>query len=89
MDAISRFALGAIPHMSVTRGDILVIPGTKISELRSLVVCLGDAVAATIDVESALGTCGRSSWMLRLGAAALNMVSCCSSGRAMRRRQQC
>ncbi|MEX3937618.1 HpcH/HpaI aldolase/citrate lyase family protein [Paraburkholderia phymatum] len=46
--------MGATLYMPATRGDILdVVFGTKISELRSLVVCLEDAVAA-IDVESAL-----------------------------------
>ncbi|WP_312883738.1 HpcH/HpaI aldolase/citrate lyase family protein [Paraburkholderia youngii] len=51
---MSAFALGATLYMPATRGDMLdVVFGTKISELRSLVVCLEDAVAA-IDVESAL-----------------------------------
>jgi len=54
MKAISPFALGATLYMPATRDDILdVVLGTKISDLRSLVVCLEDAVAAT-DVESAL-----------------------------------
>lgn len=51
---ISPFALGATLYMPATRGDILdVVSGARIPELRSLVVCLEDAVAA-IDVESAL-----------------------------------
>lgn len=54
MKAISPFALGATLYMPATRSDILeVVFGTKLSELRSLVVCLEDAVAE-IDVESAL-----------------------------------
>ncbi|HIH2746876.1 HpcH/HpaI aldolase/citrate lyase family protein [Burkholderia aenigmatica] len=54
MKAISPFALGATLYMPATRSDILdVVFGTRIPELRSLVVCLEDAVAA-IDVESAL-----------------------------------
>ncbi|MBN1004591.1 HpcH/HpaI aldolase/citrate lyase family protein, partial [Pseudomonas aeruginosa] len=54
MKAISPFALGATLYMPATRDDILdVVFGMKIPELRSLVVCLEDAVAA-IDVESAL-----------------------------------
>ncbi|MEZ7186179.1 HpcH/HpaI aldolase/citrate lyase family protein, partial [Pseudomonas aeruginosa] len=53
MKAISPFALGATLYMPATRDDILdVVFGMKIPELRSLVVCLEDAVAA-IDVESA------------------------------------
>ena len=52
MKAISPFALGATLYMPATRDDILdVVFGMKIPELRSLVVCLEDAVAA-IDVES-------------------------------------
>ncbi|WP_260449892.1 HpcH/HpaI aldolase/citrate lyase family protein [Burkholderia contaminans] len=51
---ISPFALGATLYMPATRSDILdVVSGTRLPELRSLVVCLEDAVAA-IDVESAL-----------------------------------
>ncbi|CAB3968335.1 MULTISPECIES: HpcH/HpaI aldolase/citrate lyase family protein [Burkholderia] len=54
MKAISPFALGATLYMPATRSDILdVVFGIRIPELRSLVVCLEDAVAA-IDVESAL-----------------------------------
>ncbi|AOJ64800.1 citrate lyase [Burkholderia ubonensis] len=55
MKAISPFALGATLYMPATRGDILeVVFGSKLPELRSLVVCLEDAVAE-IDVERALG----------------------------------
>ncbi|VWD02259.1 MULTISPECIES: HpcH/HpaI aldolase/citrate lyase family protein [Burkholderia] len=51
---ISPFALGATLYMPATRSDILdVVSGTRLPELRSLVVCLEDAVAA-IDVDSAL-----------------------------------
>ncbi|CAB3968817.1 citrate lyase [Burkholderia cenocepacia] len=51
---ISPFALGATLYMPATRSDILdVVSGTRFPELRSLVVCLEDAVAA-IDVDSAL-----------------------------------
>ncbi|RQT00690.1 citrate lyase [Burkholderia contaminans] len=54
MKTISPFALGATLYMPATRSDILdVVSGTRLPELRSLVVCLEDAVAA-IDVESAL-----------------------------------
>ncbi|MCA8066241.1 HpcH/HpaI aldolase/citrate lyase family protein [Burkholderia sp. AU38729] len=51
---LSPFALGATLYMPATRSDILdVVSGTRFPELRSLVVCLEDAVAA-IDVDSAL-----------------------------------
>ncbi|WP_256990389.1 HpcH/HpaI aldolase/citrate lyase family protein [Burkholderia sp. HI2714] len=51
---ISPFALGATLYMPATRSDILdVVSGTRLPELRSLVVCLEDAVAA-IDVDGAL-----------------------------------
>ncbi|OXJ12101.1 citrate lyase [Burkholderia sp. AU6039] len=54
MKTISPFALGATLYMPATRSDILdVVSGTRFPELRSLVVCLEDAVAA-IDVDSAL-----------------------------------
>ncbi|NIE56713.1 HpcH/HpaI aldolase/citrate lyase family protein [Burkholderia sp. Ax-1735] len=54
MKTISPFALGATLYMPATRSDILdVVSGTRLPELRSLVVCLEDAVAA-IDVDSAL-----------------------------------
>lgn len=54
MRAISPFALGATLYMPATRSDMLdVVFGVKIPELRSLVVCLEDAVSA-IDVDSAL-----------------------------------
>ncbi|GFM54986.1 citrate lyase [Pseudomonas cichorii] len=50
----SPYALGATLYMPATRDDILdVVFGEKIPELRSLVVCLEDAVAL-IDVETAL-----------------------------------
>ncbi|WP_260431420.1 HpcH/HpaI aldolase/citrate lyase family protein [Burkholderia contaminans] len=52
--SLSPFALGATLYMPATRCDILdVVSGTRLPELRSLVVCLEDAVAA-IDVDSAL-----------------------------------
>lgn len=54
MRAISPFALGATLYMPATRSDMLdVVFGVRIPELRSLVVCLEDAVSA-IDVDSAL-----------------------------------
>ncbi|OXJ32726.1 citrate lyase [Burkholderia sp. HI2714] len=54
MKTISPFALGATLYMPATRSDILdVVSGTRLPELRSLVVCLEDAVAA-IDVDGAL-----------------------------------
>ncbi|MBX8528143.1 HpcH/HpaI aldolase/citrate lyase family protein [Pseudomonas cichorii] len=50
----SPYALGATLYMPATRDDILdVVFAEKIPELRSLVVCLEDAVAL-IDVETAL-----------------------------------
>ncbi|MDR0281573.1 MAG: HpcH/HpaI aldolase/citrate lyase family protein [Paucimonas sp.] len=54
MTTPSPFALGATLYMPATRDDILeLVCGSRIPDLRSLVVCLEDAVAAT-DVESAL-----------------------------------
>ncbi|KVC65273.1 HpcH/HpaI aldolase/citrate lyase family protein [Burkholderia stagnalis] len=54
MKVISPFALGATLYMPATRGDMLdMVFGSKLPELRSLVVCLEDAVAE-IDVEHAL-----------------------------------
>ncbi|MDZ5603654.1 HpcH/HpaI aldolase/citrate lyase family protein [Pseudomonas sp. RP23018S] len=54
MGKISPFALGATLYMPATRPDILdVMQGTKLSGLRSMVICLEDAVAAA-DVEHAL-----------------------------------
>lgn len=54
MSAISPFALGATLYMPATRADILdVVRGLRIPGLRSLVLCLEDAVSAT-DVESAI-----------------------------------
>lgn len=50
----SAYALGATLYMPATRADILqVVYGEKIQGLRSLVVCLEDAVAET-DVQQAL-----------------------------------
>lgn len=50
----SPYALGATLYMPATRPDILdVVMGEKIQGLRSLVVCLEDAVAET-DVQQAL-----------------------------------
>ena len=50
----SAYALGATLYMPATRSDILdVVFGEKIQGLRSLVVCLEDAVAET-DVQQAL-----------------------------------
>ncbi|WP_437880005.1 HpcH/HpaI aldolase/citrate lyase family protein [Pseudomonas sp. LRF_L74] len=54
MKPISPFALGATLYMPATRSDILeLVFATKLPELRSLVVCLEDAVA-DIDVQTAL-----------------------------------
>lgn len=54
MERVSPYALGATLYMPATRADILeVIAGHKLPGLRSLVICLEDAVAA-IDVDSAL-----------------------------------
>ncbi|VVP82855.1 hypothetical protein PS910_02122 [Pseudomonas fluorescens] len=54
MGRISPYALGATLYMPATRADILeVIRGEKLPGLRSLVICLEDAVAAT-DVEHGL-----------------------------------
>ena len=50
----SAYALGATLYMPATRPDILdVVLGEKIQGLRSLVVCLEDAVAET-DVQQGL-----------------------------------
>ncbi|WP_110947026.1 HpcH/HpaI aldolase/citrate lyase family protein [Pseudomonas bohemica] len=54
MTRTSPYALGATLYMPATRPDILdVIRGEKLPGLRSMVVCLEDAVAAT-DVDPAL-----------------------------------
>jgi citrate lyase beta subunit len=54
MTKCSPYALGATLYMPATRGDILdVVFGEKIQGLRSLVVCLEDAVAET-DIQQAL-----------------------------------
>jgi citrate lyase beta subunit len=54
MKILSPYALGATLYMPATRADLLdVVFRTKLPELRSLVVCLEDAVA-DIDVETAL-----------------------------------
>ncbi|NAS74284.1 citrate lyase, partial [Pseudomonas syringae pv. actinidiae] len=54
MALFSPYALGATLYMPATRDDIVdVVFGEKIPELRSLVVCLEDAVAL-IDVDTAL-----------------------------------
>lgn len=56
MERVSPYALGATLYMPATRADILeVIAGHKLPGLRSLVICLEDAVAA-IDVDSALNS---------------------------------
>ncbi|MGZ7458871.1 HpcH/HpaI aldolase/citrate lyase family protein [Pseudomonas sp. Ma2-10] len=55
MKVLSPYALGATLYMPATRADLLdVVFRTKLPELRSLVVCLEDAVA-DIDVDTALG----------------------------------
>ncbi|MEE4634457.1 HpcH/HpaI aldolase/citrate lyase family protein [Pseudomonas alliivorans] len=54
MALFSPYALGATLYMPATRDDILdVVFAEKLPELRSLVVCLEDAVAL-IDIETAL-----------------------------------
>lgn len=54
MNAVSPYALGATLYMPATRADILeVIAGQKLPGLRSLVICLEDAVACA-DVDYAL-----------------------------------
>ena len=54
MKRISPYALGATLYMPATRADILeVVLGQKMPELRSIVICLEDAVAF-VDVSSAL-----------------------------------
>lgn len=54
MKRISPYALGATLYMPATREDILeVVFGRKLPELRSIVICLEDAVAVT-DVSTAL-----------------------------------
>lgn len=54
MTRISPYALGATLYMPATRADVLeVIGGQKLPGLRSLVICLEDAIAQT-DVVSAL-----------------------------------
>lgn len=54
MSGISPFALGATLYMPATRDDLVdVVFGQKLHGLRSLVVCLEDAVART-DVDTAL-----------------------------------
>jgi citrate lyase beta subunit len=54
MKVLSPYALGATLYMPATRADLLdVVFRAKLPELRSLVVCLEDAVA-DIDVDTAL-----------------------------------
>ena len=54
MKVLSPYALGATLYMPATRPDLLdVVFRTKLPELRSLVVCLEDAVAE-IAVDTAL-----------------------------------
>lgn len=54
MEKLSPYALGATLYMPATRPDLLaVVRGEKIPELRSLVICLEDAVAEK-DIEFAL-----------------------------------
>lgn len=56
MSTISPFALGATLYMPATRRDLLdVVRGVRIRGLRSLVVCLEDAVSAG-DVDHALAS---------------------------------
>lgn len=59
MNLPSPYALGATLYMPATRGDLLdVVFREKLTTLRSLVICLEDAVAE-IDVETALRNLAR------------------------------
>ncbi|HMY00249.1 MAG TPA: HpcH/HpaI aldolase/citrate lyase family protein, partial [Agitococcus sp.] len=59
MEKLSPYALGATLYMPATRNDLLaVVCGEKIPQLRSLVICLEDAVAEQ-DVEFALNNLQR------------------------------
>lgn len=59
MSRLSPYALGATLYMPATRGDLLdVVFGSKLPGLRSLVVCLEDAVGA-LDINTALGNLTR------------------------------
>ncbi|HMU88092.1 MAG TPA: HpcH/HpaI aldolase/citrate lyase family protein [Agitococcus sp.] len=59
MEKLSPYALGATLYMPATRNDLLaVVCGEKIPQLRSLVICLEDAVAEH-DVEFALNNLQR------------------------------
>ncbi|MCQ4319026.1 HpcH/HpaI aldolase/citrate lyase family protein [Stutzerimonas stutzeri] len=59
MRTLSPYALGATLYMPATRVDILdVVFGEKLPDLRSLVVCLEDAVSST-DVQMALANLDR------------------------------
>lgn len=59
MEKLSPYALGATLYMPATRNDLLaVVCGDKIPQLRSLVICLEDAVAEQ-DVEFALNNLQR------------------------------
>lgn len=59
MSALSPYALGATLYMPATRADLLdVVFRTRLPELRSLVVCLEDAVV-DLDIETALGNLTR------------------------------
>lgn len=58
MKKVSPFALGATLYMPATRTDLLsVVMGEKLQGLRSLVVCLEDAVSE-IDLDVALANLG-------------------------------
>lgn len=76
MERISPFALGATLYMPATRPDILeVIRGEKVPGLRSLVICLEDAIAVT-DVDHGLRS-------LRTVLAALGRNEQCSVSRPL------
>jgi citrate lyase beta subunit len=54
MNRFSPYALGATLYMPATRPDLLaVVRGEKLSNLRSLVICLEDAVNES-DVQFAI-----------------------------------
>lgn len=57
MCQVSPFALGATLYMPATRPDLLaVMGGIKLPGLRSLVICLEDAIAES-DTAVALAAC--------------------------------
>ena len=78
MSTISPYALGATLYMPATRHDLAdVVLNGKIPGLRSLVICLEDAVSDS-DVEGVLKTL-KSSWLtLTALADAHHQIPFCS-----------